>query len=112
MAQITFLRFPTQLKDGPSIKVPGIKALRGITGITLKEAKEIIEDLQSDKSFVCNVDVENVVPFLNDFKRLGGEFTIDNSLYDSIKQALNLAIDQGELPVASDLLDALKKLKH
>lgn len=88
-------------------KVAGIKALRAAFQLGLKEAKDLIESLQSgvEESLHC-VDLEA----LQDFVRVGGEVTdASEVLLDQIRATAMTAVSDGQYALATDLIEVLRK---
>jgi len=110
MKEITLLSFPRTdaYNGGSSVKVPAIKALRRFSGIGLKEAKDIIEELQEghiQKVSLVEGDLETEA--LKDFHRLGGIYTSDDKLLTLLEDALKVAVAQKQYGVVTHVSAAL-----
>lgn len=113
MAQVRFNSFPSreELPTNANVKVPAIKVIRAILDMGLKEAKDLVEGLQSGTTsevFAIDLTDERKV-HLDKFKELGGSFSMDDGLNAKIRRIMDEAIDKGAFPMAHDLLDVLAK---
>lgn len=100
---IELLSFPSPTPH----KVAGIKALRAAFGLGLKEAKDLIEDLQMHKSsrLLCR-DVAG----LDAFKAVGGKIVeMDEELIIQLNNIASAAVANKSFDLAMDLIEVLKK---
>jgi hypothetical protein len=100
---IKLISFPSPAEN----KVSGIKALRAAFGIGLKDAKDLIEDLQegNESTLEC-LDREA----LRDFERSGGVVgEVNEVLIDQLKTTAKSAVDGQSYELALDVIELLKK---
>lgn len=103
------LRFTGFINDGT--KVDAIKAMRGATGLGLKESKVIVEDLEANKpSGIFELEInEQTQNWLDSFKDAGGSFTVDDGLDSMVRNVIDAALDKGAYSYAQDLITVLAK---
>jgi len=103
----------------PNDKVKVIKALRMLTGIGLKEAKELSETMRSNTPLILKIDDErwekgyNVEAIIASFKEIG--FTVErvgNETGKHLRAAARTAIDEGHFRLSRDILDLLLELEE
>ena len=106
MQQITL----TKLSEDAN-KVAAIKALRRFSGLSLKDAKEVIEALLVGEQapisvpfFADNTDANNA---LRDFVNMGGEHAIVDPLEETIREALQMAMVRRKYQVVAGLSQIL-----
>ena len=89
-------------------KIAGIKALRGAFKLPLKEAKELIEDLQEGHITILDcVDSDH----LTDFKRAGGEVgDMVTIIEDHLVLASMAALEAKQYETASDIVNILQRI--
>lgn len=114
MAQLRFNSFPTtdeQPSGTRAVKVPAIKAIRALLGMGLKEAKEVIENLQAGiASEVFTVEMNDEgQELLKQFTEFGGSFSLDDGLNAKLRRLMDEAIDKGAISMAHDLLTLYAK---
>ena len=106
MTTITLLSFPTEGND----KVAGIKAVRAFTGLGLKEAKDIIDDLQAGQSSTFNIEPQDArQDAIKAFEGFGGRYQVVDFLPRNIRKSIDMALDNGLYDIAADLIAILKK---
>ena len=88
--EIKLTSFPPKTTN----KVNGIKAIRAFTGLGLKEAKEVIEDLQQGESFeAVLVEDDNAKDWLAKYLEYGGKYvTLTNNVAEDLQDALETAV--------------------
>jgi hypothetical protein len=107
MKKITLLYFPPSSDLNNGGKILGIKLLRSMTNMGLREAKDMIEDLQVNVSHDVFINEKNEA-YLTEFVRLGGKYKTDNSLENSIRESINQALNQNQFDIAIKLIETLK----
>lgn len=100
--KVRFISYPSDAS-----KIDGIRSIREATGLTLKEAKDTIEDLQRGISFTF--DVRNVEA-VEVFRKFGGTATYSyTDLINTLIELTQKAVEVQEFDLASDLLVIIKK---
>lgn len=108
-----------KLQAGPAgitKKVPAIKGVRFITGYSLKEAKEVIDELVESRSAVTQIPVRFEERYAEGRAWLieSGALVLDkvqcSAYYDEVRRLTKRAIDSGDLAEARILLCALEDL--
>jgi microsomal dipeptidase-like Zn-dependent dipeptidase len=105
-------------RDTMDKKVSVIKAIRALTGFSLREAKNIADDLQEGKtglmtSFHINDNHDTNHEHLETFKEQGVVIIQKTTVNEYVRDVRNLsirAIKNSDYSVAQDVLDLLKKL--
>ena len=114
MTTITFTSYPKPETDtgenSPRTKVPGIRAIRCITKMDLRSAKAVLENLQENIPITVNDITDVTTQDLKTFSDLGGVYTIDTSLYDTIRKSIDIALNEKQFNVVIDLVNTLKKV--
>jgi hypothetical protein len=113
--------FSIRTDDGEFInKILSIKGLRKLTGMGLKEAKELLELVQKNKSLVQSVDIleldeaEKADALRMIFEGGISVIDLDNAgtaskhLLDSIKSVAVKAVEEGQFDIARDLISILE----
>lgn len=100
--KVKLMSFP---KDGSS-KVPGIKAIRSATGLGLKSAKELIEDLQVNTWRIVDIRDRSA---LTTFVEQGGNYLhLEDALVEQLKEVVSGAIEVRSYGLAADIIEVLK----
>ena len=93
-------------------KVSCIRATRQATGLGLKEAKDLIEGLNSSHSIVIDTAgcIDNVPRALTALRECG--LTVERSMDDPIsllRRATDLALEVDNVDLAADILSVVRK---
>jgi len=112
MPDIT-LKLPN--RDTMDRKIHVIKAIRALSGLGLKEAKQIADDLQKGEtgSFYSNDNHDANREHFETFKEQGVVIIQKTTTNEYVRDARNLAIRairNGDYSIAQDVLDLLKKI--
>lgn len=102
---MTYIMF-TSLDLDKQGKVSAIKALRAMTGMGLKDAKDLIEDVIANKPREVVVDLAQPVAreALDKYEAAGGTYQFVNNLAQAVRAALQIAIRQNKVADAAALL--------
>ena len=88
-------------------KVAGIKALRGAFKIGLKEAKDLIEDLQAREEYTLNCVDREALKVFEQHGGIVGEVNV--VLIEQLTHTARTAIDGREFDLAIEVIELLKK---
>ena len=113
MAKVTVKSFPVDTGE----KVAGIKRIRALYGVGLKEAKEVIEGLMMkppreyvDEAVNDKVKRREAIADLRGYGAVVECQAEDGALVEQIRAAAHTALDVDELEVANMLVDILKRI--
>ena len=111
---IKFISFPTPTNINGCNKVGGIKAVRSATGLGLKDAKDLVENLQHGITAITELKPStidfNPMDFIREFELLGGVTSQPQStLLEGLKDLSIEAITTEQFDMANDIIDLLKK---
>lgn len=97
---ITFVHYPADAD-----KVAGIKAIRLLSGISLKEGKKAVEDLMEGKEVTVpyRKDVESAKDGMRDFLESGAKTSKVDPIEELLREAMDLAMEQRKYPLVASL---------